>query len=331
MVLAHGHAGKRGNGTAKLATPNSRVAIYSIVPWKKGNRLRTVSEHAADEATKAIFLEIQQALGVPVLRLFYPALAVYPQFLQLHWKMLKPVASSAELFACANRLRADAYTQAHNYLRIPDLCASLESRFSAAARQELTAAVDLFHYQNPVLLLLFSMQLQALEGPVGKTQPATPAAAHPVDSEQPVFVEEENSPSAVRRRFEEIRRVLELPYVNAEYEAMARFPDFLNVYWEYLKNEVHSPIYQECQYGIRETAWNLARELPGPLELSIEQLTEAGMKEEDIASVARILDLFVKNLSGLVLNIAIAKIALEGGNLANRTQSSANGDSEQVA
>jgi hypothetical protein len=301
------------------------------VAWKKGNRLREISEHDADDATRQVFAEIKQALGVPMLRVFFPALAVYSQFLQLHWKTMKPVVQSREFFACADRLRADAYTRAHNYLRIPDLCARLEeSRFSAGARQELTGTMEMFHYRNPLLLLLFCAQMQALEGPVGEPREPTPAPAHPVYRDRPVFVEEENASSAVRHRYEEIRRILDLPYINAEYEAMARFPDFLNVYWELIKGLLQSPLYQECQYGMRDTAWNLARELPGPIELSLEQLTEAGMRQEEIASVARILELFVKNLSGLLMNVAVAKIALEGGNEPNRAPAETTG-SERVA
>jgi hypothetical protein len=111
---------------------------------------------------------------------------------------------------------------------------------------------------------------------------------------------------------------------------MARFPAFLDLYWDLLKRLLQSPVYQESQYGIQEAAWNLARELPGPVELSIEQLLDSGMKQEDIGSVARILDLFVKNLSGLLMNVAVAKIALEGGNIAER-KPAAKPDSERVA
>ncbi len=300
--------------------------------WKKGNRLRLVTEDAADERTRRIFAEIKQALGLPVLRGFFPALAAYPEFLQLHWKLFKPAVETAEFFACGDRLRAEAYTRAHNYLRIPDLCAGLEeSSLSAGARQELTATMDLFHYRDPLLLLLFCAQVEALDGPIGEPLSFTQAAAHPTYAERPVVVEEENASTAVRRRYEEIRRVLNLPYVNAEYEAMARFPDFLNVYWEFLKKLLQSPLYDECQHGIHESAWNLARELPGPLELPLEHLTEAGMRQEDIASVARILELFVKNLSGLVLNVAVSKIALEGGNIAGPAKAAAKPNSEWVA
>lgn len=300
------------------------------MPWKKGNRLRVVPEDVADDATRQVFSEIKQALGVPMLRIFFPALAVYPQFLQLHWKMMKPVVHSREFFACADRLRADSYTRAHNYLRIPHLGARLEeSRFSAGARQELSAAMELFHYRNPLLLLLFCAQMQALEGPIGVPRNPTPDPAHPVFHERPMFVEEENASAAVRHRYEEIRRVLDLPYVNVEYEALAPFPEFLNVYWDLIKRLLQSPLYQECQYGMRDTAWNLARELPGPMELSLDQLTDAGMRQEEIASIARILELFVRNLCGLLMNVAIAKIALEGGN--QPTTEAAPTGSEHVA
>ena len=287
------------------------------MPWKKGNRLRFVPEEIADPATRQIYSHLKRALGVPALRLFYPALGVYPEFLNLHWELMKPVLESQQFFDCAGRLRADAYTRAHNYYRIPDICASLsEARLSVAARQELTATIDLFHHRDSLLLLLFSAQIQAMEGPTGRSdkEPKVVMEQDPPVS-WPVLVEEENAPASVRKKYDEIRRAFDLPFINSEYMAMARFPDFLSAYWDLLKKLMGSPLYDECQYGLRETAWHLARELPGPLELSMDQLLAAGIEQDDIASVARILELFVKNLSGLVLNVAVAKIALEGGNL----------------
>ncbi len=299
--------------------------------WKKGNRLRFVSEDAADPVTREVLSDIRQTLGLPLLTIFYPALAAYPEFLRLHWAMMRPAVSTGNFFACGDRLRADAYTRAHNYLRIPDLCSRLEdASLSQAARQELASALDLFHYSNPLLLLLFAAQIQALEGPVGENKETVRRPPLPIFSEKPLLVIEENASAAVRRRYDEIRRVLDLPYVNSAFAAMARYPDFLQLYWELLKSILQSPVYQQAEYAIRDSAWNLARELPGPMELSIDQLLEAGMKQEDISSVARILDLFVRNLSGMVINVAIAKIALEGGNMAAVAHEEKSG-SEQVA
>ena len=120
-------------------------------------------------ATRQVFSEIKQALGLPVLRVFFPALAVYPQFLQLHWKMLRPMVSSAEFFACADRLRADADTRAHNYLRIPDLC----SRLAESLRRRRRPGTGRPHwtcFTTPIhcCCSCFRAQMQALEGPVGE-------------------------------------------------------------------------------------------------------------------------------------------------------------------
>ncbi len=279
------------------------------MPWKKGNRLRVVTEGEALGPTRALYAEIKRALGTPALSVFYPALGAYPQFLRLHWDLMRPVVSSGQFFACAERLRADAYTRAHNYLRILDLGSCL----SDGDLGQLRDAIEIFNHKDSLLLLLFCLQIQAMEGPAGKPVRSSPPP-HLSFPDPPALVEEAAAPAAIRHTYEEIRRVLELPCVNAEYRAMARYPEYLRAYWTLLKALLQSPLYQECFYGIREAAWNLARELPGPIELPIEQLLDAGLQEEEIASVARILELFVRNLSGLVMNVAIAKISLEGGN-----------------
>lgn len=282
------------------------------MPWKQGNRLPVVAESAANESTRRVYGEVKQALGEPTLSLFYSALGAYPEFLQMHWRLFGPLARSQELLAMAGRLRADAYTRAHGYLRIPDLRSRLQELTSSeTAPQELTAKLEMYHCREAALLLLFSAQMQALDGPVGRNFQPTPAEPPEFAHEMPIAEAENES---VRRICREIRRGLQLPYLNSEYQALARWPEFLSAYWDVLKDLVQSPLYRECHYGVRETAWVLARELPGPIEMSLDQLTEAAMTQADVASVGRILELFVKNLSGLGLNMAIAKISLEGGN-----------------
>jgi hypothetical protein len=66
---------------------------------------------------------------------------------------------------------------------------------------------------------------------------------------------------------------------------------------------------------VRKTAWGLVQELPYPVELTVSQLRDADIGDDDVAALVRITETFVNILSGLVLNIALAKIGLEGGNL----------------
>lgn len=286
------------------------------MPWRKGNRLRLVSEANADEATRRIFLEIKQALGLTRLELFYPALAVYPVFLRLHWDTVARIARSRELFDAAARLRADAYTRAHNYFHVPDLSAHRSLPETGADAADISAIAEFYHYVEPLLLLLACYQMQALEGVAGQSDAvATPQPPPPPQEPPSCTVDEHSASPALKKLFDEIRRVLAVPFVSPEFLAFACWPGFFRDFWSALKHMLASPVYDECRYGVRSTAWSLALQLPGPSELSIEQLSDFGMTAEEIASVARILELFVTNLSGQLLNMAAAKIGLEGGNL----------------
>lgn len=289
--------------------------------WKKGNRLPVVTEAQAEGRTREIYDELKQALGVPHVNVIHQVYGGFPKFLDLHWRSFKPAVETARFFELADRLRADAYTRMHNYFEIPDLCAKTSSvQFSEGAQQELTRAVDLFTYYNPLLLLLVAGQLQAFEGPIGDPQAAREPSSPPAFDGAPILVNEEVTPQPIKKLYEEIKRTFGLPLVSTDYRAMARWPDFLRAYWELLKEISDSPLYQQCQNGIRETAWALTRELPGPIDMAVSGLEEMEIDEADISSIVRISDLFVHGFSSQTLNISMAKIALEGGNLARRSE-----------
>jgi len=283
--------------------------------WRKGNRLRLVSEAEAQGRTLEIYGEIKHAMGVPHVNVVYQAFAAYPVFLDLHWRSFRPVLETQEFFNLSDRLRADAYTRTHNYFAIPDLWSLLaDVSFSEGAHEELAEVIDLFHYQNPLLLLLLAAQVQAFEGPVGESKPAVSPALISGFEYKPILIEDASATPRVRQVLDEIRRILRLPFLNTDYRALARWPDILAAYWQALKQVVQSPLYESSHYGVRETAYALARELPGPIELTTNQLSEAGMDDTDISSVVRMTELFVQSISGLLLNIAFAKIGFEGGN-----------------
>lgn len=284
------------------------------MPWKLGNRVCLVREQEASPDIQAIFDEIKESLGLPYVPFLYLAYASLPLFLAAHWQRFRPVIGNRNFFDLADRLRADAYTRAHNYFDIPDFCQRVQaSQFSSGAKEELTETIEQFYYADSILLLICAAQQQAFEEPIGVvTAGARPV--HPEFKARPILVDDESaSPEAVKV-FEETKKSLGLPIIISDFRALARWPDFLRTYWKMLDPLLASPLYQECQYGGLETAWALARELPGPFELTVSQMTDAGMHEDHIASVVRLTQAFARGLSGSVLNISIAKIGLEGGN-----------------
>ena len=76
-------------------------------------------------------------------------------------------------------------------------------------------------------------------------------------------------------------------------------------------------MYRESCQGLRESGAALAEEIPVQVSLTVAQLQDAGMKDEDVAAVVRITEMFTKSLARLVMNIALAKIGLEGGSSAD--------------
>jgi len=287
------------------------------MPLSRKRRLPLVREADATGRTLEIYQETKSVLGIPHVNVIFQAYGAHPGFLDLMWKGLRPALETREFFRNADRIRGEAYTGIHNYFLVPDLCGSIrEIHFSTGAQHELTDVVELFHYNNPLLLLITAVQLQAFEDGPTHQRTAEGGADHPVFTHAPIKVAEEAAPAPIRKVYDDIRRTLGLSFVNTDYQAFARWPDFLNVYWNSLKSVVSSPLYSENKHALRESALALANDLPNAPQLTVERMQESGLGSDEISAAITITEDFLDLLSGLVLNIAFAKIGLEGGNRA---------------
>jgi hypothetical protein len=128
-----------------------------------------------------------------------------------------------------------------------------------------------------------------------------------------ILVEEENAPPPTRKIYDEIKRTMDAPFLNTSYFNFGRWPDFLCEYWNALKPLIGTPLYEQHRQAMRSSAFSLAAELPYPLQLSSAELEEGGVAHEDISIIVQTADAFLDELSKHVLNIAFAKIGLEGG------------------
>lgn len=283
--------------------------------WKRGNRLKLVSENEASGRTREIFAEVRYALGLPAVPLLYRAYATFPAFLEVHWEAFRPAMQSRQFFTLGNRLAAEAYTRAHNYFQVRDLAARLAARDpeQQIGCAPLTQVIDYYQYLDPLQLLIAAGQLQALEGPTGRREAAIEPPARPEFSTVPEMIEEEAAPSSVQRIWDERRRLLDLAYISDEHRALATWPEFYQEYWLALRQLMASPLYADSQYRVAESALGLARELPARIETSVPHLLEAGLTVEDVASLSRISEVLLHSLSGQVLDITFARIGCEGG------------------
>jgi hypothetical protein len=301
--------------------------------WKRGNRLKLVSEQEASASTLQIFDEVRQVFGVPVVPFLYRAYAAFPAFLELHWQAFRATVESRQFFSLGARLHAESYTRAHNYFEIQDLTSAfppLRPRLEAGACLSITQVLDYYQYLDPLLLLIAAAQMQALETPIGVPSELEPAL-HPTFPIAPLLVTEEQASAAILRIWEERRRLVSVAFLSDEHRALAAYPSIYQEYWRALRGLIASPLYNDCQYRISESAWGLVREMPARIDTSIELLFERGLSEEDVSSLAHIHESIVHALSGLLLDVIFARIGCEGGSRrGGGSNGNANGSNTQA-
>ena len=102
------------------------------MPWKKGNRLHAVSEPTLSRK----FAQSTQTSGKSSAfrsPLDLPGLRCIPRFPGSALEIVRALVDSGEFFHLAERLRADAYTRAHNYFEIVKLSPRLDDFILAMA------------------------------------------------------------------------------------------------------------------------------------------------------------------------------------------------------
>jgi hypothetical protein len=284
--------------------------------WKKGQAVHLLPPSEATGRVLEIYRDMQSVLGVPHVSSFFQFLGTCPRFLDRFWTAVRPIAQTEVFFTCAHRLRADAYTRVHTYFQIPDLKGEIaRQQFSLGAREELKDCINFFCYSVPMSLLLAALLTRSFEGPAGNPSiPRTPAPCHK-PHRRIVMVEEDSAGPTVKGIFADIRFATGADVIHTVYRAFARWPDFLSSYWAAVKPIAVSDLFQHCESALREEAIHTVTELPGPVEFNSADMAEIGLTESETGSLIRISDMFFHSLAAALLNVSVARIAIEGGSL----------------
>lgn len=274
-----------------------------------------VAEGEAKGEIAQIYLDLKDTLGIPHVSMVFRILASYPKFFSLFWKCARPMLQTGEFFTAAEQIRAQGYNQVKSGFSVPDLHARLtELEFTERAQEEVQDVVNLYEYINPVLLLVMAALIDGFEHPEGAPKHGVLAAHHPSHPARPILVDERLAPEPTRKLYEDIKQTMGTPYLNTSYITFGRWPDFLREYWGALKPIIGSPGYEQQRAALRQFALTAANDLPETIHLSQKNLVDAGVGEEERSQVLQTIHFFLDLLSKQVLNIAFAKVALEGGN-----------------
>jgi Halocarboxylic acid dehydrogenase DehI len=288
--------------------------IEQDMPWNR-NKLRMVSESEAEGETARIYLELKETLGIPHVSMAFRMLAAFPRFFSLFWKCAQPMLETGEFFTAADQIRIQGYNQMKTGFTVPDLRAKLvEFEFTLRAQEELRDVVELYEYVNPVLLLVMAALKQGLEHPEVVTQKhGTLPVQHLRHPSRPILVDERLAPEPTRKLYDDIKKTMGTPYLNTSYITFGRWPDFLSEYWAALKPIIGTAGYEKERLALRAFALQAASELPEAIHLSRSTLDKAGVSNEERNMAVQAVNFFLDLLGKQVLNIAFAKVGLEGG------------------
>ena len=283
------------------------------MPWNR-NKLSMVSESEAKGDTARIFFDLKETLGIPHVSMVFRVLASLPRFFPLFWRTARPMLQTGEFFSAAEEIRADAYKRMQTRFSVPDLHSKLiQMDFSQRAQDEVMDVVQLYEYVNPVLLLTMAVVSEGMEHPDGPIKHGTLPAQHPSHPSRPILVDERLAPEPTRKLYDDIKRTMGTPYLNTSYITFGRWPDFLREYWSTLKPVIGTPNYDEQRTALKAFAVRAANDLPEAIHLPKSAMDKAGVSDEERTNAVHAVHFFFDLLSKQVLNIAYARVGLEGG------------------
>ena len=238
-----------------------------------------------------------------------------PTFFGDLWRGLKPL--------CQSRPFVEAFMDLRDYVesRTAELNpTSLIEPLKAMgyAPREIDAIRQMntvFSHGNQLYVLIATVTRHLLEvGDMHGGADAEPfEGRHAPDIEVPfMLMEYHHADEPTRVVYEDIIATLQLPFVNTDYRAFARWPSYFALAWNDLRDKVGTSLHEEITRACHDRAARLAaEELPNPGGLSSKTLIQAAEADASLDEVIQVCRLFQWLIPGLITNVAYFRHQLE--------------------
>ncbi|GAB5470515.1 MAG: hypothetical protein Kilf2KO_35450 [Rhodospirillales bacterium] len=273
-----------------------------------------VPEYLADPALAARYGEMKQAFGVPWMGVVAMAHAHYRRFYDQLWSGLRALAGSSHFQESCRALRAET-ERAAAAMDMAPLGDELD-RLGYAPREvaEIRATLEVFSIGNYPYLLLASLSRHLLRGGtlVGEAGQLAPAvAATPQAPAKLVLMEAHHADPGTRALYLRIQERLDLPFVNTDYRALARWPSYFQAAWARLEPEIRTPQHLAACEALHEAALKVVRHLPAQPGLEADRVIAAAEADASLSEVLAMVELFQWLLPELCLNVALLRAQLD--------------------
>ncbi|MEM9439452.1 MAG: halocarboxylic acid dehydrogenase DehI family protein [Pseudomonadota bacterium] len=270
-----------------------------------------VPEDAATGRLKDVYESTKCGLGVPWMGVVAMAFARYPTFYDTLWSGLEPIVRTAAFSAACQDLRNAAEAQAAE-LRPASLINDVSaSGYRPAELDEIRDVIEMFSSGNMPYILMATLGRLLLEGTTWSGGNETgPSLSPKAPYGRPVLMEPHHADSGTQAVFEQVKRTLDLPFVNTDYRALARWPSYFARAWQDMERIVRDPAYERAVGTVHRRARDLAEGLPNPIGLTAEQLRQAAKQDASTCEVLDVVRLFQWLLPGLAVNVACLRAQL---------------------
>jgi hypothetical protein len=178
---------------------------------------------------------------------------------------------------------------------------------------EIRGQVNVFHYQNAKVLLFAVTLWEALHEFAGggrETPRATQRVPRGVPHEADIVeLLPEDSNGSLGKVFKSIRAHLPFGMVPDDFRALGRWPKYLQLAWDDARKRDSDPRAKAALADLLATAEGMVPTIPAKVRVLDDQLEAAGA---DPSRVRSLVDRFRRTMPGLVLDLALFKVQLDG-------------------
>lgn len=276
-----------------------------------------VPEHRADAALGEIYRDLKATFGVPWVGVITQAVAHYRPFFAQAWGRFAGSARTHGFERRCDAIRLLSWQRVGASFPMHDQGPRLRALgYSERELAQIRAVLDAFDYGNPKYLVLATAIKEGLltgnsfGGGAVDALDRLPRAPLAQTEPIPVMVEEHHAGESLAALYADLKRTLQLPFVNSDYKAMARWPSYLQLAWSDLKPCIGSPAYGEARRQVHALALAAVDGLPVAYHMGRQQALQAGLSPDQVDELVQVIRLFQWLLSGLVLNVTYFKQAL---------------------
>ena len=289
--------------TIKRLTPDPIPAIHPM------------PEYLATGQRAVWYEETKQVLQVPWMGVVTMAYSHYPTFFGELWQGLKPLCASRPFVEAFQDLRKTVEERTAQLRPAPLVGELSEMGYAPREIDAIRQINTVFSHGNQLYVIIAAMARHLLEiGDMTGGANAEPfKGRHAPEVTVPfLLMEYHHADEPTRAVYDDIKTTLQLPFVNTDYRAFARWPSYFALAWKDLRGKVGTPEHEAITQACHDRVAELAAEgLPNPGGLSSSNLQRAAEADASLEEVLQVCRLFQWLIPGLITNVAYLRHQLE--------------------